>query len=58
MHILLRSFDVNLLFCLQAVACDELGLGHSFLDTHARTSNVSTVAGQQLIFTCQTDTLR
>lgn len=44
MHILLRTAHVNLLFSLQAVACYDLVLGHSFMDTHARPSNC-TVAG-------------
>ena len=53
MHILLRNIGGNLLFRLRAVACDDLRLGHSFLDTHARPSNLSTVAGQRLLFIFQ-----
>lgn len=49
MHMFLR----NTLFCYflsQKVAYKTLGLGHSFVDTHARPSNLNTVAGRRFIF--------
>lgn len=41
----------NLFVLLPSDACNDLRLGHSFLDAHAMSSDVNTVAGQRLVFT-------